>query len=284
MRTYLTLPKPIGKYPYFDKIQFWLRNPLNPQTLEWLRKQCGDLDHTVEPARFNPQFRHRIELRRPSKRALRWLAKRDDALINRVEITLDLTFKYRADVQEAWDFFHQHSVRRWRRRGQEIRAFRSRPRNDDPGAGETRYDAGRSAPNLLVFYVDDYTRITGELNCLHVEWRLNRLKAVRAAGIKSGQDLLEFDHRAFWKKRLLFYKVDPRRLGRLLRNQLTGRRRRTPEILQLGRYGYDVEGKTGEACARSCETVQELIDKFKSSSIRIRRAMIEIPNDSLLPE
>jgi hypothetical protein len=32
---------------------------------------------------------------------LRWLAKRNDALINRAEITLDLIFKYRADAEEA---------------------------------------------------------------------------------------------------------------------------------------------------------------------------------------
>jgi hypothetical protein len=104
MRTYLTLPKPIGIYPYFDKIQFWVRKPLSPKTLRWLRRQCGKggLFETVEPAQFDPQFRHRIELRQPSKRALRWLARRgDDVLINRAEITLDPVFKYRADVQEA---------------------------------------------------------------------------------------------------------------------------------------------------------------------------------------
>jgi hypothetical protein len=51
--------------------------------------------------RFNARFRHRVELRQPSERALRWLAKRNDALINRAEITLDLIFKYRADAEEA---------------------------------------------------------------------------------------------------------------------------------------------------------------------------------------
>jgi hypothetical protein len=74
--------------------------------------------------------------------------------------------------------------------------------------GDTRYDADRAAQNGIVFYKEDHSRITGEEYCLHLEWRLNRLRAVRAAGIETGQDLLKFDHRAFWQKRLRLYEVD----------------------------------------------------------------------------
>jgi hypothetical protein len=144
-------------------------------------------------------------------------------------------------------------------------------------------DAGRRAPNLLVVYGEDHTRITGELNCLHVECRVNGVKPVRAAGIESGQDLPDFDHRAFWQTRLLFYKVDRSRLGRLVRNMVTGKRRRTPEIHELGRFAFDIEAKTGEGWVRSFETVQELIDEMKPL-VRVHRALIVMPNESLLPE
>jgi hypothetical protein len=180
---------------------------------------------------------------------LRWLAQQNDALINRAEITLDLTFKYRANVDEAWDFVHQHGVRRWHRKNQEIRAFRSPPRGDDPGTGETRYDAGGRAPNRLVLYAEDHTRITGELNCLHLEWRVNGLRAVRAVGIKSGQDLPEFDHRAFWQTRLLFYTVDRRRLGLQIRNRRMGTRRRSSRTYRSNADWMD--SKTGEV--RCCQ-------------------------------
>jgi hypothetical protein len=285
MRTNIALPSPIGAHRYFDKIQFWVPKPLDQRTIVWLRGQCGEGGLFVAdgPAPFGRGFCQRVELRQPSEKALLWLAQRNNALINRVEITLDLSFKYRADVGEARDFFHQHLVRRWRRKSQEVRVFRSPPRDDHPGTGETRYDAGGRAPNRLVIYAEDHTRATGELNCLHVEWRLNGLRAVRAAGIEAGQDVPKFDHRAFWQKRLLLYRVDRPRLGRLYRNRVTGRRRRTPEISSLGRYAYDIESRTGEVCARLCETVQELIDKFKPS-FRIHRALIRIPNESLLPE
>jgi hypothetical protein len=287
MRTHIALPEPIGIHPYFDKIQFWVREPLDQKVIGWLRKQCGKGGLAVanQSARFSARFRQRVELRQPSDQALRWLARRNDALINQAEITLDLVFKYRADVEEAWDFLHQHLARRWHGKNQGIRVVRSPQRGDDAGSEKSRYDAGRRAPNGLVLYDEDHSRVTGEPSCVHIEWRVRSLRAMRAAGIESGQDLPEFDHRAFWRKRLLLYAVDRRRLGRILRNRVTGKRRRTPEIHQSGQYGYDIERRTGGVWARSCETVQELIDDLKSlCRIRIHRALLPIPNGSLLPE
>ena len=162
-----------------------------------------------------------------------------------------------------------------------FRAFRSRPHADDAGTGESRYDAGGWAPNLLVFYAEGHTRVTGELHCLHVEWRLNRLRAVRAAGIESGQDLPEFNHRAFWQKRLLLYAVDRRRLGRLLRNRSMGTKRRSSRTYRSSAHWMD--SRTGEVSARSYDTVQELIDKTKSLC-RIHRALVPISNVLLLPK
>jgi hypothetical protein len=283
MRSYLTLPRPIGIYPYFDKMQFWVGWPLNQRTIASLRRQCGKGGLFVAdgPAPFAGGFCQRVELRQPSERALRWLAQHNDALINQVEVTLDLVFEYRGNVEEAWDFFHQHLVRRWHRKSQEIRVVRSAPRDDEPGACGTRYDAGRRVPNRLVLYADDHTRITGELNCLHVEWRLTGLKAVRAAGIESGQDLSEFDHRAFWRRRLVFYSVDRRRLGLQIRNRQMGARRRSSKTCRSSAHWMD--GRAGEVYARSFDTVQELIDELKSLC-RIDLALKRIPNDLLLPE
>jgi hypothetical protein len=61
-----------------------------------------------------------------------------------------------------------------------------------------------------------FSRVTREINCLHLEWRLKGLKAVRAAGINSGRDLLVSDHVGFWQKRLRLYDVDRRLLGQLM--------------------------------------------------------------------
>jgi hypothetical protein len=41
---------------------------------------------------------------------LRWLARHNDVLINRAEITLDLIFKSRAAKEETLDCLHQQLV------------------------------------------------------------------------------------------------------------------------------------------------------------------------------
>jgi hypothetical protein len=175
-------------------------------------------------------------------------------------------------------------VRRWHGSRQKIRVYQP-PRqkqaaHDD--SGQCRYDAARSAPNRIVVYSEDFTRITGEPDCLHIEWRTTRARATRAVGINSPRDLLGFDHRGFWQKRLLLYDVDRGKLGRMLSNRGTGRRRRTPEVTRSSKYEYDGDSAIGEVCMQIDRTVQELIDKRKSAC-RVHRALTQFSNEMLLP-
>jgi hypothetical protein len=281
-----TLIKPSAIYPFFDKIQFWVCEPVDRKTLTQLRKQCGSGGIFAKngPARFDAQFHQRVELRQPTDQALQWLTRRDDALINRAEITLDLVFKYRGDRDETWNFLHRYLVRRWHGKKQEIRVVRSgesRPSVSDKY--DTRYDAGRSAPNCIAFYKQGHSRVTGEVNCLHLEWRLKGLKAVRSIGIERGRDLLEFDHRQFWQERLLLVAANKERLGRLIRNQLNGKKSRISRIEQVGKnFRINLDKRTGDVHVRASDTMQELIDEL-GPSYRINRAMVPIPNDGLLP-
>src|SRR5262249_27110999 len=128
-----------------------------------------------------------------------------------------------------------------------------------------------------------FSRVTGELHCLHIEWRAKGVRPTRAVGINSPRDLLGFAYRGFWQKRLLLYDVDRQKLGRMLRNRWAGRRRRTPEVTRSGKYEYDIEVATGEVCMQIHQTVQELIDKRKSAC-RVQRALILLSNETLLPD
>ena len=94
MRSIVTLPQPIGVHGYFDKVQFWLRKPLDQRTIVRLRRQCGkgQLFAADGPAPFGRGFCQRVELRQPSEEALRWLAQHNDALVNQAEFALDLVF------------------------------------------------------------------------------------------------------------------------------------------------------------------------------------------------
>jgi hypothetical protein len=141
----------------------------------------------------------------------------------------------------------------------------------------------RRAPNSIVFYQPGFSRITGELNVLHLEWRLNRLRSVRNAGIESGRDLLAFDHRQFWEKKLLLYDIEPERLGRLLRNRSTGRRSRRSAIGNYGHGGqFNLDGRTGHVLINSVGSVQELIDRY-GSWLRLHRVLSRMVTESLLP-
>jgi hypothetical protein len=91
------------------------------------------------------------------------------------------------------------------------------------------------------------------------------LNAVRRAGIESGRDLLQFDHRQFWQERLLLFAVDKKRLGRMISNHLEGRKRRTSRIARVEDH-YRIE----------------LIDQW-GASIRIQRALVPISNEVPLP-
>jgi hypothetical protein len=178
-------------------------------------------------------------------------------------------------------------VRRWHGKNQEIRVVRSKSRTASSAIGEgaigTRYDAGRWAKNLLVCYGENHSRVTGELNCLHLEWRLNGVKAVRGIGINAGSDLLEFDHREFWQKRLLLFTADKERLGRLINNHRDGRRSRKSTTEIRKNYRFNKDQRMGDIHVRARETVQELIDDL-GPSYRIHRALIPISNEVLLPD
>lgn len=283
-----TSPKPMAVYPFFDKIQFWVSTPLDPKTLAKLEASCGQgsIYAETKPARFNGRLRQRVELRQPDTRALQWLARHSDTLINRVEIALDYLFDFRVDRENAWHFMHSRLVRRWHGKKQKIRIVRSRNQEDfdeENNSIGTRYDASRASPNTIAFYEQTHSRITGEFNCLHLEWRLNKLKAVRRAGIASGQDLLDFDHRRFWEEKLLLFNVDKARLGRLLSNRKKAKKNRKSRLEQLGRnYWIDAELRLGENHVRAHDTLQELIDDLRPLC-RISRALVPISNQSLLP-
>ena len=80
----MALPaKPIEICAYFDKIQFWVCKPLDSRALALLKRACGQggMHRENRPARFGGGYRQRIELRQPTKKALQWLAKRNDAFI-----------------------------------------------------------------------------------------------------------------------------------------------------------------------------------------------------------
>jgi hypothetical protein len=292
----MNLSTPTAVYPYFDKVQVWLKPPANPNDLEFLRKQCGKggLYADNRPAPFGQGYKQRLELRQPSPEALQWLARRDDVFVNRGEIALDFIFASWTARDEAMEFLDFHLIRRWRSKKQQVRLYRAgterdhrgRPRPervDEISDAQTRYDAGRGSRNGITAYLEKHSRVTGELFCLHLEWRANGLRAVQAAGIKSACDLLDFDHHEFWKKRLLLRDIDIEHLGRLFRNRAKLSKSRTPALKpDRGGRQINVDRYGGQLIKKSVGSLQELIDTY-SRFVRVERALRPISNSVWLP-
>jgi hypothetical protein len=272
--------RPTSADAYFDKIQLWLRQPISTSEITKLRSACGRGGVYVQnkPAAFDRSYCQRIELRQPGNAALSWIAARPDALINRAEFAIDYIFASPADRQDAFEFLFHSLLRRWHGKTQLVRLVGSSRRKMNVSTGgkiagaKTRYDAGRKASNSLVLYPESFSRLTGEVACLHLEWRANNRRAVISAGITSGGDLVSFDHRGFWRKRLLLARCDPDRLGRILRNKAQRRKRKK---------SYRLDSKTGTILLNSVGTIQELLDEFRH--LGIGRSIQPISIDDWLP-
>jgi hypothetical protein len=266
---------PRATYYFFDKIQVWMKQPADTTTLARLRKLCGSmLDPLNLPAGLHRHrhYRQRLTFMQPQDELLRWLAARKGMRINMVELAIEYVYGHRHDRDNAFEYLHRRLIRRWHSRRQLIRISRTSRHEQlgQPTHGKlpgTRYDGGRRAANRTAFYRAAYSRVTGELDALHLEWRCKGLRAVRAAGISSAADLLRFDHQRFWQRHLLLVDIDPERLGRLIRNRADG---------TCDRATLDSDGTIGRRWLNMKPTIQEIIDALRPR-VRISRALVPLP-------
>jgi hypothetical protein len=101
-------------------------------------------------------------------------------------------------------------------------------------------------------YADKCCRVTGETGCVHVENRRVGQRLLRIIGIRSVDDMLNFDFGAFFRDRLpqLFQHVDLQQYGKVLSNKRTGERRHKSRVdertLLDGRtFRYSRDGSRG---------------------------------------
>jgi hypothetical protein len=273
---------PVQKLSYIDGVQVWLKKPWSRRELAWLARRCGSLDVRQQAKRWDRAYRVRLQLRQPGHEALQWLAKLNGVLMNYVEVALDWIFNSEEERDAAHEFIRRHHVKRWHGK-QEVFSYQG-----------ARYTAKRRAANKLVNYAEQGSRISGELFCEHVEWRLSGTRALRRAGISSLNDLLELDHRQFWAERLPMRTVNLDTLGRLYCNHVLGKGpRRGPWIEFFGpkkSIRFDYHGRTGYVVSQTCgsrqagtsATTQALIDEWRSK-FEVGRCLEALDVEHLLP-
>jgi hypothetical protein len=270
--TRLSRIKPVAIYPYIDRITVWVKQPLTNAQIVWLRQHCGKVHVRNRRADFDYLLKQRLQLCRPTDEVLRWLSRLPDVYLNYVEIALDWTFPNEFEREDAYEFVSRHFVKRYHG-SQGIRFVR----------GVTRYTGGPSVPNLFLMYGDLPCRITGEIFCLHLEWRRRRRDNLQRAGIRSIADLLHLDHRAFWQKRLLLAEFNLHKLGGIVRRHFSPQTSKGPWISYLkSGVRWDHDRRSGHTLLVKFGSAQSIIDEF-TGQCRVGRCIIPLGVGHLLP-
>jgi hypothetical protein len=265
-------------YRYIDVARLWLRNPLSGSDLAWLRERAGGYKLFVHegPARFDCNFIQRLTLYQPTDEVLKWLSRRNDAMLNYVEFALDLVFPCDEDRQAAFRAVVSMFVKR-HHRNQKVRFVGEQIET------ATLYTGPRIAPHVAVAYADKPSKVTGE-PCVHIEWRAKGAAALRRVGIHNVRDLLNFDHRELWRDRLILCSIDRRKLGRSYNKWRLKSRRQGAWVMRYSNgFEYDMDLRAGSIIARACGSTQDLIDRC-GKHFKISHCLTRITDiDHLLP-
>jgi hypothetical protein len=203
-----------------------------------LRENCGRRPHIHNglPPFLGP-FVQRVQLAHPSDTALSFVSGIEGAHLNYLEPGLDLIYRTEEERDDAFGFLCEYHVKT-HHGDQGVRYVSGR-------LGVTRYSGPRNAPNVVSIYGDKPSRVTGERYCVHIDWRIKGKQAMERARIEVG-DLANFDHRAFWMKRLRLKAFDASHLGRLVNNMDRRSKRKAPWISKTSSgYIYDYDYRTG---------------------------------------
>lgn len=202
-----------------DRITVWLDRPELPIAQEYLAPHCAALTVTVQQMEFNSRWKLQLDIHQPTMEFFRLLSAavgHDIAvLITYVEVACDIPAKNKKQARQ-WrnDFLAAARVRYQRHAVVRYLTIWYYGRRSNKGVRRG---------HVLALYADRPSKLNNAqpsadaLPCLHVEWRASGSAALVQIGVVSLTDLIEFDHRSFWPKRLCMYQL-PRKtdLGRLL--------------------------------------------------------------------
>lgn len=241
---FLAALTPLDVYAYAHSTRILFKRPLTAEERQHLTDNCQSFDvrrhgQVVKDASGNFRqlnifpFREQVQLVGANRVALEYLASRDDRVAKRngalpkrdrqppliiyLEIALDIILPDEQILRKAFAAFKRCFVQLWNGKNETIEF-------DNGGMSTGRRWNGK----YVTAYISKPSPVTGEVDCLHIEYRICGASAVRAIGIASIADLLAFDFRAFWQKHLILRDVAIERLGRHSLNKRFGTRRQAP--------------------------------------------------------
>jgi hypothetical protein len=284
-------PVPDGVYAYVDTVAVWVSKKPRNSVLRSLKESCGHCHVQQGTAYWNKALRCRLTLNQPRTEALSLL---DDVLttsgmsfvINLVHLALDFTVRHSDEARLLMEHFNRHLVKKWH--GKQRVRYAGRE-GDIPDLNQaTRYTGPRHAQHNVVLYCDKPSRFTGE-PCLHMEWRIFGKGAVEKLGVYDPQQLIDFDHRAFWQKHLCLEEPNFQMLGR----QFLGRgcAKKVAVIDYAHGLGYkDRDLRVGNLIGRVASTrdtgptAQDIRDWARGCAwFHPETSMMRLPVESYLP-
>lgn len=259
---------PLSTYTSDDRLHGWRHRPFNKQEMRWLREHCDFAENPPlsykTPGRRRRDFR-RVHLGRPNNKALGWLKAQNVRPIG-YQPAIDWIVGSEDECRGGNLFLRRHGFKRYHRL--------YRPKRS-PFA--VHYASGRRARSNTATYADRASKVTGEVCCIHHEYRLRDAEALRVIGIHTIDDVIKFDHYAFWKKYLLAYEIDFAVLGRMW-----VRHTRRHGAKWIAEINYEDIGRRLFALCHS--SVQELVDRLRRLIPRIHKCLVPINVEHLLPQ
>jgi hypothetical protein len=198
------------RYSFVDSLAVLVPRHLRKAEIKSVRELCGSLYRVDEDP---PTWAYAAlwVMHQPSAAALELIdsiqTPRRPPLVVGLEVALDFVTATEEDAHAVRRFFQNHLAQAWQSRNAKgVDSF--------VDAHYADYRAG--AAQAWVAYSDQPCRVTGEVSCCHLEWRIRRAAGCRRVGVGRPADVLGFEHVAFWRCKLRLRRIDVQKLGRQL--------------------------------------------------------------------
>ena len=291
MRHDTALTALFNPFDFIDSVRFRVVKPLNKPQIQFLRQHAKFVRHRYSK-NYIPNYTLDLWTVVVPDKAAVLLLDSLGVMVNYVELARDYTGGDAARLHDLFDHCFYHP---WHGKHETIIWYK----------GTTTMTGQRRAGHWFIWYSDKPSKITGEVECFHLEARYQGVAALRKIGINRARDLLKVDHTAYWQKHLHLLQEDRERLGRCWDNQRSRSRRSKPLIERFGPLSYNVDLAVGNVLFNASSfnpkqpqyrSVQYFISQFGrgpylspvqfSYDYVLKRKLLDIPlcrNDILPP-
>ena len=199
------------RYLFWDHVGFWCGGSLAPELVCEVQSHCRGNFRRCRRTEEADQWMWRdgyhtyYRLLQPTSEALTLLsgALHPQAyLINYMEPAIELGASKVEEGRRLAEIIRSVIWQPWRSKRAQTRVV----------GGQTLYTGTRFDKNLITSYFSEEPKFSKQRVCVKIEYRTRSAGACRAKGVDTFADMMNFDHRGFWKLRLKMDVVDRSKL------------------------------------------------------------------------